>query len=79
MPFEIVDIETKDDLQNIKIPVRFKIDDIRVCLKKTGDVLYIIPYHNVWKSLTDATNEFSDDFIEKRNQPGNQNREMFDE
>lgn len=78
MSFEIVDIETKNDFQDIKIPGKFKIDDDKVYIKKTGNVIYIIPYHNAWESMIDATNNFSDDYMETREQQLNQNRETFD-
>lgn len=78
MAFEVVDIETLNDFQDIKIPEKFKIDDDKVYMKKTGNVIYIIPYHNAWDSMIDATKNFSDDFMEKREQPSNQNRETFD-
>jgi antitoxin VapB len=78
MPFEVVDIETQNNLQDIKIPAHFKINDDKVYLKKTGNVIYIIPYHNAWESMIDAVNKFSDDYMEKREQPPNQNRESFD-
>jgi antitoxin VapB len=78
MSFEIVDIETQNDFQDIKIPGKFKIDDNKVYMKKIGNVIYIIPYHNAWESMIDATSNFSDDFMEKREQPSNQNRETFD-
>jgi antitoxin VapB len=77
MSFEIVDIETQNDFQDIKIPGKFKINDNKVYMKKIGNVIYIIPYHNAWDSMIDATNSFSDDFMEKREQPSNQNRETF--
>jgi len=76
--FEIVEIEETNNFQDIKIPEKFKIDDNKVYIKKTGNVIYIIPYHNAWESLLDAANKFSDDFMEKRDQPLNQNRETFD-
>jgi len=80
MSFEVVDIENQNDFQDIKIPERFKINDDKVYMKKTGNVIYIIPFHNAWKSLIDSTNEFSDDFMENRAQPLNQQkRENFDE
>lgn len=77
MSFEIVDIETQNDFQDIKIPGKFKIDDDKVYIKKIGNVIYIIPYHNAWDSMIDATNNFSDDYMEKREQQSNQNRETF--
>ena len=79
MPFEVVDIGTQNDLQDIKIPEKFKIDDDKVYMKKVGDVIYIIPYHNAWKSMIDATYKFSDDFMDDRNQSTDQQeRESFD-
>ena len=78
MSFEIIEIEEKNDFQDIKTPEKYKIDDSRAYIKKTGNVIYIIPYHNAWESLLDAANKFSDDFMEKRDQPLNQNRETFD-
>jgi antitoxin VapB len=78
MSFEVVDIETQNDFQDIKIPEKFKINDNKVYMKKTGDVIYIIPYHNAWKSLIDSTNEFSDDFMTNRDQLPQQDRETFD-
>ena len=79
MSFEVVDIEIRNEFQDIKIPEKFKIDDNKVYLKKTGNVIYIIPYHDAWKSMIDSTNDFSDDFMENWNQPlDQQERENFD-
>ena len=79
MSFEIVEIENQNNFQDIKIPEKFKINDDKVYLKKTGNVIYIIPFHNAWESLIEATNNFSDDFMEERNQAAlDQNRETFD-
>jgi antitoxin VapB len=79
MSFEVVNIETQNDFQDIKIPEKFKIDDNKVYMKKIGNVIYIIPYHNAWESMINATNDFSDDFMENREQPPQQTRETFDE
>jgi antitoxin VapB len=78
MSFEVVDIEIQNNSQDIKIPGKFRIDDNKVYIKKTGNVIYLIPYHHAWESMIDATNDFSDDYMERRDQPGHQNRETFD-
>lgn len=79
MSFEVVDIETQDNSQDIKIPEKFKIDDDKVYMKKVGNAIYIIPYHDAWKTMIDAIDEFSDDFMEERNQPSDQQqRENLD-
>jgi antitoxin VapB len=76
--FEIVDIETRNNVQDVKIPEKFKIDDDKVYIKKSGNVIYLIPYHDAWKIMIDATSSFSDDYMKDRKQPDNQIRETFD-
>ena len=78
MKFETIDIQNKEGGQAIEIPESFKIDDSKVYIKKRGNCLYIIPYHQPWQSLLDSLQQFSPDFMEERNQPLPQNRESFD-
>jgi antitoxin VapB len=76
--FETINIKDISGLQSIEIPDNFKINDDKVYLKKVGNALYIIPFHNPWESLIDGVNEFSQDFMEARNQPDDQTRQSFD-
>jgi antitoxin VapB len=78
MKFETIEIQNKEGGQAIEIPESFKIDDSKVYIKKMGNCLYIIPYHQPWQSLLDSLQQFSPDFMEERNQPLPQNRESFD-
>jgi len=78
MAFETIDIQDIAGSQMIKIPDTFKINDDKVYLKKVGDTLYIIPFHNPWQSMIDGVNEFSEDFMGDRHQPKQQYRESFD-
>ena len=78
MRFESVNIQDISGSQMIKIPDNFKINDDKVYLKKVGDILYIIPFHNPWQSLIDSVNRFSEDFMDDRQQPNQQSRESFD-
>ena len=55
-----------------------KIDDDKVYIKKVGNSIFIIPFHNPWQNLIDSTNSFTADFMENRDQPENQHRETFD-
>jgi antitoxin VapB len=41
-------------------------------------VIYIIPFHNPWQNFFDSLSDFSNDFMSDRNQPSQQNRELFD-
>jgi antitoxin VapB len=79
MAFEPINIQNISGSQMIKIPDSFKINDDKVYLKKVGDTLYIIPFHNPWQSMIDSINEFSEDFMDDRHQPGQQSRDFFDQ
>ncbi|WP_339793172.1 MAG: antitoxin [Imperialibacter sp.] len=78
MSFETIDIKDSSGTQLIGIPENLKINDNKAYLKKVGNVLYIIPFHDPWKSLIDSVNEFSDDFMTEREQSDQQKRESFD-
>jgi antitoxin VapB len=78
MAFEAIDIHEISGFQSIKIPDNFKINDDKVYLKKVGNALYIIPFHDPWQNLIDSVNEFSQDFMNDREQPATQTRESFD-
>ena len=78
MKIETVDIQNILGNQAIQLPDEFKIDDSKVYIKKMGNVIYIIPYHNAMQSVYDSLPEFTADFMEQRNQPTQQNRQLFD-
>ncbi|WKN40943.1 antitoxin [Tunicatimonas pelagia] len=78
MAFEAIDIQDISGFQSIKIPDNFKINDDKVYLKKVGNALYIIPFHDPWQNLIDSVDEFSQDFMSDREQPTDQVRESFD-
>ena len=54
------------------------IDDDKVYLKKVGNALYIIPYHKPWQNLFESLDSFTSDFMDERDQPQDQKRELFD-
>ena len=78
MAFEEINVQENLGIQTIKLPDNFKINDDKVYLKKVGNALYIIPFHNPWQNLLDSIEEFSDDFMNARNQPIEQIRNLFD-
>ena len=78
MAFESVDIQHISGSQAIQIPESLKIDDDKVYLRKIGGVIYVIPFHNPWQSLIDSVDAFTEDFMEDRNQPPSQERELFE-
>jgi len=78
MQFETIDIKSNKGIQAITIPKEMKIDDNKVYLKKVGNVIYIIPFHNPWQNLIESTESFTSDFMDNREQPDIQHRESFD-
>ena len=69
MPFETVKIKKKAGTQIIQIPEGLKIEDDKVYLKKVGNSIYVIPFHNPWESLIQSTEMFTKDFLNERDQP----------
>jgi antitoxin VapB len=69
MTFEAIDIQQTNGAQIIRIPERMKIADDKVYLRKLGNTLYVIPFHNPWQSLFESLDNFTPDFMEDRNQP----------
>lgn len=78
MSFETVKIKKKSGAQLIQIPEGLKIEDDKVYLKKVGNSIYVIPFHNPWDSLIHSTELFTKDFLDDRDQPGVQERELFE-
>lgn len=78
MSFEAVKIKKKSGAQLIQIPEGLKIEDDKVYLKKVGNSIYVIPFHNPWDSLIQSTSMFTEDFLKDREQPGVQERELFE-
>ncbi|HAM52184.1 MAG TPA: AbrB/MazE/SpoVT family DNA-binding domain-containing protein [Nitrospiraceae bacterium] len=63
--------------QAVRLPKEFRFKDEQVYIKKSGNVVILIPKSESWDSLIDSLGKFSDDFMVERNQPGTQTRESF--
>jgi antitoxin VapB len=55
--------------QIVNLPEGFRFNGDRVFIKKVGNVVILTPYENPWQSLFDSLAQFSDDFMEDRDQP----------
>ena len=73
-----INITKQNGIQAINIPDDMKINDDKVYLKKIGNSIHVIPYHSAGQNLIDSTTSFTNDFMETRNQPNEQNRESFE-
>jgi len=73
--FQTVHIETNGNQKYISLPIDFQIDGDKFYLKRLGDLIYLIPYKQPWKSMWDSLDMFSEDFLSDRNQGTAQRRE----
>lgn len=63
--------------QAVRLPKEFRFEDDHVFVKKSGNVVVLIPTKNSWDTLIQSLAKFSDDFMFERKQPKMQKREDF--
>lgn len=63
--------------QAVRLPKEFRFDDDHVFIKKSGNVVMLIPAKGSWNSLMESLDKFSPDFMAERKQPKIQKRESF--
>jgi len=67
--------------QAVRLPKEFRFENSdEVYIKKLGDKVILFPKNSksVWQSLFESLDEFSDDFMTKREQPSQQREELFE-
>jgi len=63
--------------QAVRLPKEFRFEDTEVFIKKSGNVVQLIPRTDSWNSLFDSLKKFSRDFMVERQQPDMDKREDF--
>lgn len=63
--------------QAVRLPKEFKFQGTEVYIKRIGRNVMLIPKDDPWGSLIDSLDDFSDDFMAERNQPGLDKREAL--
>jgi antitoxin VapB len=63
--------------RTVTLPKDFFPGENKFYINKIGNSVVLIPYHDSWRSLFDSLTEFSDDFMEGREQPKEQTRESI--
>ena len=64
--------------QAVRLPKEFRFSGNDVFIKKIGNMVVLLPKDDPWSSLVDSLDAFTDDFMENRNQPTQQDsREQF--
>jgi antitoxin VapB len=61
--------------QAVRLPKEFRFDGDRVFVKRVGNAVVLVPYQEPWQSLFDSLGQFSDDYMQDREQPVQQERE----
>jgi antitoxin VapB len=61
--------------QAVRLPKEFRFEGEKVFIKKCGKATILFPVKNPWQSLFDSISKFSDDFMDTREQPKQQERE----
>jgi antitoxin VapB len=55
--------------QAVRLPKKFKFEGTEVYIKRIGRNVLLIPKDDPWESLISSLDDFSDDFLVKREQP----------
>ncbi len=63
--------------QAVRLPKEFRFEGSDVYIKKFDNIVMLIPKDDKWATLVSSLDEFSDDFMETRNQPEVESREKL--
>jgi len=61
--------------QAVRLPKEFRFEGTQVYIKRVGNAVLLLPEQDSWQLLFDSLGLFSDDFMESRDQPEQQERE----
>jgi len=61
--------------QAVRLPKEYRFRGDKVYIKRIGNAVVLLPYHDAWQSMIDSVNLFSEDFMSERAQPAAQLRE----
>ena len=60
--------------QAVRLPKEFRFKEAEVFISKVDNVVMLIPHNDPWTGLLGSLDRFSDDFMDERNQPSEQER-----
>jgi antitoxin VapB len=63
--------------QAVRLPKEFRFEGEEVYIKKTGNTIQLIPMADSWDALFSSLDQFSDDYMQERQQPPLDEREGF--
>ena len=65
------------DSQAVRLPREFRFAGSEVLIKRNGAAVVLLPKTKSWDTLLSSLDQFSDDFMDERDQPGPQQRESL--
>ncbi len=63
--------------QAVRLPKDFRFAENDVFIKKIGRMVVLLPKDDPWSSLVNSLDQFTDDFMENREQPDQNPRNNF--
>ena len=63
--------------QAVRLPKDFRFSGNDVFIKKIGKMVVLLPKDDPWSSLVKSLDQFTDDFMDNRDQPNQDSREKF--
>jgi antitoxin VapB len=63
--------------QAVRLPKDFRFAENDVFIKKIGKMVVLLPKDDPWSSLVNSLDQFTDDFMENREQPDHDHRDSF--
>jgi antitoxin VapB len=63
--------------QAVRLPKDFRFNENDVFIKKIGKMVVLLPKDDPWSSLVNSLDQFTDDFMENRDQPDQNPRDNF--
>ncbi|MFO1492997.1 MAG: type II toxin-antitoxin system VapB family antitoxin [Kiritimatiellia bacterium] len=64
--------------QAVRLPKEFRFKGGSVFIQRLGNSVVLVPSHDPWRSMFEATRLFSEDFMTERDQGAQPEREGFD-
>ena len=55
--------------QAVRLPKEFRFEGDEVYVKRVGNAVLLLPHEHGWRTLFDSLGEFSEDFMQEREQP----------
>ena len=55
--------------QAVRLPKEFRFQGDKVYIKRMGNAVVLLPYHDSWQTLFESLDQFSDDFMNDHEPP----------